>query len=308
MNVKLKLPPIIRKILSTRIKLKLSPRVKKILKWVAIIVLTLTVLLFWIEQIYYTFSSEPEEEYYEDYSEEDAVYDESCNVVGIELRGDLYTYISNSDRDEDGYPLYDEVSSEEIVYAIEEAEKDNDVKAIILEIDSGGGFPVAAEEITHALQKATKPTVALIREFGDSAAYWAATGADIIFASENSDVGSIGVTMSYMSNNIQNQKDGLTYNQLSAGKFKDMGDPDKVLTYEEKQLLMRDVDILHENFIKIVAENRDLDISDVRKLADGSSMLGKMALENGLIDKIGGLPDVVDYLSSLLDEEIELCW
>ena len=51
---------------------------------------------------------------------------------------------------------------------------------------------------------------------------------------------------------------------------------------------MRDINIIHENFIKVVAENRDLNISDVRKLADGLAMLGQMALENGLIDNTVG--------------------
>ena len=105
---------------------------------------------------------------------------------------------------------------------------------------------MAAEEVVNALKNATKPTIALIREGGVSAAYYAASGADIIFASENSDVGSIGITMSYMDNTKKNQAEGLTYNQLSIGKYKDSGDPDKPLTAEEKELFMRDIKILQK--------------------------------------------------------------
>ena len=54
----------------------------------------------------------------------------------------------------------------------------------------------------------------------------------------------------------------------------------------------RDIKIMHENFIKVVAGNRGLDVEKVRQLADGSSMLGEMALANGLIDKIGGIDEV----------------
>ena len=87
----------------------------------------------------------------------------------------------------------------------------------------------------------------------------------------------------------QNQNKGVTFNQISSGKYKDLINIDKPLTNEEKVLLMRDVNkIMNENFINAVAENRDLDIKKVRALADGSSMLGQMALENGLIDRIGG--------------------
>ena len=204
--------------------------------------------------------------------------------------------------------IKDLTASENVVYAIQEAEYNDDIKAIILEVDSYGGSPVAGEEIANALKKANKPTVALIREGGASAAYLAASGADRIFASKNSDVGSIAVTMSYLDYAIQNQKERLTYIPLSSGKFKNTGSPDKTLSQEEKDLLMRDINILHQNFVKMVAENRNLDIEKVEKLADGSTMLGEMALENGLIDQIGGLFEVKEYLKQKIGEEVGVCW
>lgn len=232
----------------------------------------------------------------------------NCNVSGVELRGELTTYISPENLDENGNLLYDQSASENIVYYINEAEKDDSIKAIILEVDSYGGYPVAGEEVAIALKKANKPTVALIREGGASAAYLAASGANKIFASKNSDVGSIAVTMSYLDNVKQNQKEGLTYIPLSSGKFKDAGDPNKTLTQEEKSLFLRDVNILHQNFIKMVAENRNLDILKVEKLADGSTILGEMALENGLIDQIGGMSEVKEYLKEKIGAEVEVCW
>ncbi len=233
---------------------------------------------------------------------------ESCNVAGVMLHGDLVTYISPANYDTDGNLLVDQTASEDVVFAILDAEKDDKIKAIILEIDSYGGSPVGAEEISNALKNAKKPTVALIREAGDSAGYWVATGANRIFASKNSDVGSIGVTSSYLDYSGQNKKDGIIYNQLSSGKFKDAGDPNRTLSNEEANLLMRDVNILQQNFIKTVAENRNLDIKKVEDLADGSSMLGEMALENGLIDQIGGEPEVIEYLKSQINEQVEICW
>ncbi|OIO46201.1 signal peptide peptidase SppA [bacterium (Candidatus Gribaldobacteria) CG10_big_fil_rev_8_21_14_0_10_37_21] len=233
---------------------------------------------------------------------------DNCNVAGIVLQGSLVTYISPADYDIDGNLLVDQTSSEYIVYSINKAEKDDKIKAIILEIDSYGGSPVGAEEIAKALKNAKKPTVVLIREAGVSAGYWVATGANRIFASKNSDVGGIGASMSYVDNVKQNQKEGFTYNQLSSGKFKDAGDPNKTLSSEEVNLFMRDINILHQNFIKTVAENRSLDIEKVKGIADGSTMLGEMALENGLIDQIGGLPEAMEYLKSQIKEEAEICW
>jgi len=240
--------------------------------------------------------------------EEDWYEEKTCNISNVKLQGYLTTYISNEGKNEYGDLLWDEIASEDIVNAIEKAEKDDDVKAIVLEIDSHGGGPVAAEEIANALKRAEKPTIALIGEYGTSAAYYAATGADIIFASQNSTVGSIGISMSYTDNAKKNEEDGLTFNQLSVGKFKDTGAYDKPLTSEEKELLMRDINILHENFIKVVADNRNLDIEKVRQLADGSDMLGQMALENNLIDHIGGRYEVEEYLREKLGGDVEICW
>ncbi|MEI6288509.1 MAG: S49 family peptidase [bacterium] len=232
----------------------------------------------------------------------------NCNVEGLILRGDVVTYISPDGYNDNGDVIIDEQSSENIVGRIEKAEKDNSIRAIILEVDSYGGSGVAGEEIADALKNAKKPTVALIRGAGVSAAYWASTGANKIFASKNSDVGGIGVTMSYLDDVKKNQNDGYIYNQLSAGKFKDTGNPDKALSQEEINLLMRDVNIMHNNFIQGVAENRKLDIEKVKNLADGSSMLGEMALANGLIDQIGGEFEAKKYLKEKIGQDVDVCW
>lgn len=227
-------------------------------------------------------------------SENSRVISSNCNVINIKLQGLLDTYS-------------EEISSEKIVYNIEAAEKDDSIKAIILEVDSFGGVPVAGEEVNLALKRATKPTIALIRGSGLSAAYMAASGASRIFASENSDIGSIGVTMSYVNYVKQNQKEGLDYISLSSGKFKDSSDPNKPLTQAERNLFMRDINIIHQNFVKMVAKNRNLDIKKVAKLADGSSMLGEMALKNGLIDEIGGMSEVKEYIKKEIEEDAEVC-
>jgi len=233
---------------------------------------------------------------------------DDCNVYGINLHGDLYTYISPEYYNDKNYLIADLSSSEEIQAYIQKAEEDPKIKAIILEIDSYGGYPVAGEEVANALKLASKPTIAFIRSAGVSAAYWAATGADIIFASKNSDVGSIGVTMSYVDNVENNLKEGYNFNKISTGKFKDAGDPNKVLTPEEKNIFERDLQIILNNFISDIAENRKLSIDKVRQLADGSSVLGESALKNGLIDRIGDINTVKEYLKEELKTDIEICW
>lgn len=237
---------------------------------------------------------------------------QSCNVLGINLHGMLATYVpaqGSADDPEKYQAQYgDAVGSEDIVSSILSADQDDTIKAILMEVDSTGGYPVAGEEIADALKKSTKPTVVVIRQSGLSAAYWASTGAKQIFASRNSDVGSIGVTSSYLDNVAKNQKDGNSYVQLSSGKYKDAGDPNKPLTEEEKQIFLRDIKITHENFIEAVAANRNIPVDQVKAIADGSSVLGDKAKSLNLIDQIGGWSEAEGYIEQQIGEKPEICW
>ncbi len=240
-------------------------------------------------------------------SSQDSDDESNCSVLGVNLHGTLLTYIPPKNEN-DSFTDTDVVASEEISYLIRQASEDEKIKAILIEVDSQGGLPVAGEEIADALKQAGKPTVAVIRQSGLSAAYWAISSAGRIFASKNSDVGSIGVTLSYLENVGKNKKDGADYVQLIAGKYKDAGNPDKPLTEEERQLFMRDINIIHQNFIADVAANRDIPVADVSKIADGSSVLGEQAKTLKLVDEIGGLSEAKIYLEDKIGEKPEICW
>ncbi len=230
-----------------------------------------------------------------------------CNVTGINLHGELKTYLPLH-AENDTYFKYDSVSSEDITGKIKIANNNPDIKAIIIEVDSPGGSIVAGEEIDTAIKNSEKPVIALIRDLGASASLWAISSADRIYASENSTIGSIGVTSSFMSNAKKNEKDGITYEALSSGKFKDSGSPDKELTNEERALILRDINISFNNFIKAISLNRNIDIETVKSNADGSTWLGTKAKEIGLIDEIGSLIDVERYIEQETNEKPEICW
>jgi protease-4 len=245
---------------------------------------------------------------YTTYTDYEEVYaDPSCNVAGINLHGSMLTYIplhADGDTNFD----YNIVSSEDVLWYIQSANNNPNIKAIVLEVDSAGGSPVAGEEISNAIKNSEKPVVGFIRETGVSAAYWAVSGAYRIWASKNSDVGGVGVTMSYLNNVENNRKEGYAYEQLSSGKFKDSGSPDLPLTKEEKDLFMRDINIIHQNFIETVSANRNIPLEEVRKIADGSTVLGDKAKELKLIDEIGGINEVKKYLEETLGEKPNICW
>ena len=271
----------------------------------------MTVIVLWSLISYYTISY-ISGSYTESYTETsaDTTDDESaedCNVYGINLHGEIVTY-SPPESYSQGELITDQISSDYIYRLVEAAQKSNGVKAIAVEIDSYGGSGVAGEEIMRAFKDSTKPVTVFIRELGLSAAYLAATGAETIFASKFSNVGSIGVTASYLQETDKNKKDGLTYVDLSSAKYKDSGNPSRPISAEERAIMMRDIKIGHENFVNIVAENRNLTLEAVRKLADGSSVMGEQAIKDGLIDKIGSLPDVESYLTKKLGEKANICW
>lgn len=232
---------------------------------------------------------------------------DNCSVAGINLHGEIFTYIPNHNENDLSFNS-DSVASEDIIWAIQKANEDPKIQAIFVEVDSGGGSPIAGEEISIAVKNSDKPVVALIRSLGASSAYWAISGADKIFASKNSAVGSIGVTGSYLSNTAKNIKDGYGYEQLSAGKYKDSGSPDKPLTNEERALFLRDINIIYDNFTETVAKNRNLSLDDVKHVADGSTVLGESAKALGLIDEIGGENEVEKYLENMIGVKPVVCW
>ncbi len=210
--------------------------------------------------------------------------DGMCNIAIIPLAGDLSSYMYTDPVTGESYPY---TALDDFEFLLRNAELDPTIEGIIISVDSPGGSPYYGEAIANDLMRSSLPTVAVIRDQGLSAAYWASSGADHIIASAVSDVGSIGVTMSYLERVRQNEADGLDYIEISSGPYKDAGSPDRFLSDEEAAQFQRSVDIVHDEFVRAVARNRDMPQETVAMLADGSSMTGAEALEAGLIDALG---------------------
>lgn len=242
----------------------------------------------------------------------------TCNVLAVTLHGEMMTSRSN-------IPLIDTVTlqqpdgstllsapnysvSSDIEDALMRAKGDPSIKAVILDVDSPGGSGVAGQEIARALRALSKPSAAVVHGMAASGAYMAAIGADRIFALDWSDIGSIGVTSSYVDQVEKNRKDGYTYHTLSSGPFKDTGSPDKPLTPAEEALIMRDIKIGRDSFVQMVSLRRNLPVDAVSALADGSTMMGRQALAAGLVDEIGGLEEARTYIEEHIGEPVTVCW
>jgi protease-4 len=233
------------------------------------------------------------------------VSDGWCNIAVLPIMGDITSEISEEEEGEVTTTNADEASM-----FVERANSDENILGLLVRIDSYGGAPVASEIVTNAVKRSGIPIVALIREAGTSGGYMIASAADTIIASAMSDIGSIGMTMSYVGNWQQNAETGLTYVPLTSAPFKDYMHPDKPLTDEERKLLERDLAIYHEYFVGLVAENRGLSPEHVAALADGSSMPGALALEAGLIDQLGDQETARAWFAQTLEisaDEVVFC-
>lgn len=191
------------------------------------------------------------------------------------------------------------VNPEVVKNQLKEAENDGSVSAILLDINSPGGTPVASTEIMEAVRDCKKPVIAWISDTGASGAYMVASGADKIVASKSSWVGSIGVILSLTNLSDLYKMLGIDRYSIKGGQYKDMGADYRNLTPEEQNMLQNMVNQEHDNFISIVAENRKLDKDYVKSIAEGQVFTGTQAKELKLIDETGGKDQALDLAAKL---------
>jgi len=221
-----------------------------------------------------------------------------CNIATVPIHG-VITSDDNGFTQLLGFGAISGATS--LIEKIEAADEDPTIEAILIDIDSPGGTPVAADDVMRALESAHKPTVALIRDLGASAAYWIAAGADHIVASPISSVGSIGVTMSYVEIAGANEEEGSRWINLASGEFKDAGNPDRRLREEEQEYFQSQVNTVHDYMVDRIASMRPtITREQYSALADGRVFLGTRGLELGLVDALGGAQEVRTYLAEQL--------
>lgn len=196
------------------------------------------------------------------------------------------------------------ISSREIASTLLSLKDDDSVKAVLLDINSPGGSPVASEEISKAIEevKKIKPVYSLISDTGASGAFWVAVSTDKIYASSMSTLGSIGVTSAGLSFENFIKEYNITYRKQTAGELKDLGTPFRKQTEKEKQIIQNILNQIHQKFISHVATSRNMSYKNVSKYATGEIFLGDKAKEIGFIDKIGYYPDVIADLKKITNQ------
>jgi protease-4 len=181
---------------------------------------------------------------------------------------------------------------------LKKAADDPDVRALVVRINSPGGTVTAADIMYRELEswkRATKrPVVAVMLDIGASGGYYVALAADTIVAHPTSVTGSIGVIMVSLNAEGLMQKLGLSAATIKSGERKDMGSPFRTLTDEERGIFQSVIDSLHAQFVAKLVESRKLSPDAAGAIADGRIYTAQQALERGLVDRIGYMPDAIE--------------
>lgn len=182
-----------------------------------------------------------------------------------------------------------------------EIAEDEDVLAVILRIDSPGGTTVGSEALFESIRQisAQKPVIAVLGEVAASGGYIAAIASDHVIARGNTITGSIGVIMEYPDVTALMETIGVEMQTIRSSQIKGGPSPFRELTEEARAKEQAMVEEAYQWFRDLVGERRGLDGSALERLANGGVYSGRQAVENGLIDALGGEGDAVDYLESL---------
>jgi protease-4 len=181
--------------------------------------------------------------------------------------------------------------ADEVVEQIERADADRNAEALLVKLNTPGGEIVPSQDIRLAAERFDGPTVAYATDTCASGGYEIAAGCDELWAREGSIVGSIGVIGSRVNAADLADRLGVSYEQLTAGRFKDAGVPLKELEEEEREYLQTLVDDYYDQFVAGVVEGRDLAEETVRE-TEARVYLGSEAADLGLVDELGTREDV----------------
>ena len=181
---------------------------------------------------------------------------------------------------------------------LEQIEKSDRVKALLVYLDTPGGTAIGGEELYLDLKRIgeNKPVVILMRTLCTSAGYMAALGGEYILAREGTLTGSIGVIMQAMELTEAAEALGITPIIVRSGPNKATPNPFDKLEPAQRRVIEGVVDDFYAFFLRLVKDERAMDDAALKTLADGRIFTGRQALEAGLIDALGGKEEALAYL------------
>tara|TARA_B110000444_G_scaffold4087_1_gene3805 strand:+ start:117 stop:1961 length:1845 start_codon:yes stop_codon:yes gene_type:complete len=201
---------------------------------------------------------------------------------------------------------FNTAGSGDIVKNINKARDDENVKGIVLRVNSPGGDVYASSMITNALeefQSTGRPVITSMGDIAASGGVWVTTTSEEIWAEETTLTGSIGVYSIVPDFSPLENWVGVNYDGVSMTKAGDVYDLRRGMSEEINKQFRENTENIYKDFVTKVANNRDMDFSEVLKFAGGRIWRGDTALELGLVDKLGSLEDAIDSMVTKLELE-----
>jgi protease-4 len=188
-----------------------------------------------------------------------------------------------------------------IISQLKKFRKNEDIKAIVLRVDSPGGGVGPSQEIYSEVKKTTreKKVVASMGAIAASGGYYVAAAADHLMANPGTITGSIGVVMEFANVEELFRKIGVSAYVIKSGEYKDVGSPLRKMTPEERKLLQGFIDDVHQQFVTAVAEGRKMPEEQIWAIADGRILSGAQAQKLGLLDSLGNIEDAIALAAEL---------
>lgn len=217
-------------------------------------------------------------------------------INGVIANAEQYTQMGRSDYIFFGGEAI--VPAREISSALRNIAEDDDIKTLVIRINSPGGTPDAAERIHHAIMRVKEKGKSVIVSMGGvaaSAGYWIAVPADVIFTTPATLTGSIGVAGGKFNAEGFWQKLGVNWDGVKWGQNAGMMSINQPFSEVETERMNTLMDNTYATFLERVAIGRNMKKDAVREIAKGRVWTGRQAVENGLADQLGGLSDTLDY-------------
>ena len=204
---------------------------------------------------------------------------------------------------EDSKKINEIITPEKIQKELAIAEKNDDIKGVVIRVNSPGGSALASDIIYNSIKNMTKPVYISMGGVAASGGYYISAAGDKIYADKETLTGSIGVITMIPNVSELLKKAEINYSVISKGKYSDMGSLVRDLTEDEKDKIRASSLKVYEEFVDRVAEGRNMTREEVLKSAEGRVWLGEEAKEIGLVDEIGGIEKAVSDLAISLGLE-----
>ena len=194
------------------------------------------------------------------------------------------------------------ISPETLIPELRKAAEDDNIKAVVLRINSPGGSALASDIMWNEIiqLKKKKPVVASMSDVAASGGYYLAMGCDKIVATPNTITGSIGVFGLFVhAEKLLENRLGVTSDREKIGRYADIGSFSKSMGQDEKNIIQQEIEFIYKQFLSKAAKGRNMSVEQIAQHAGGRVWSGRDALAVGLVDTLGGIEDAINLAAQL---------